>query len=194
MENLNAEQVKKALECCVTQGAACRDCPIKYDSRGARCYAYLKQDALSLIKSYEEQIFALENRLKECENGYEGTLALEREKVKELTEENERLQDLVKEVQEYNENWVKDNGRLLGILLQFTDIVHKWGNKNGYDVSEISLVPILNEESAIKKQIKADTVKEMQKRLKERSITKWDYEEAVSFDTIDQIAKEIADE
>lgn len=31
------------------------------------------------------------------------------QRIKELTEENERLQDLVKEVQEYNEAWVKDN-------------------------------------------------------------------------------------
>lgn len=40
------------------------------------------------IKGYENKIFELENRLKECENGYEGTLALERAKVKDLTEEN----------------------------------------------------------------------------------------------------------
>lgn len=43
--------------------------------------------------------------------------------------------------------------RLRGILLQFTDIVHKWGAKNNIDTSEISLVPILQEEadSIIKK-------------------------------------------
>lgn len=43
--------------------------------------------------------------------------------------------------------------RLHGILLQFTDIVHKWGAKNNIDTSEISLVPILQEEadSIIKK-------------------------------------------
>ena len=37
--------------------------------------------------------------------------------------------------------------RLHGILLQFTDIVHKWGTKNNIDTSEISLVPIMNEEA-----------------------------------------------
>lgn len=43
--------------------------------------------------------------------------------------------------------------RLRGILLQFTDIVHKWGAKNNIDTTEISLVPILQEEadSIIKK-------------------------------------------
>lgn len=37
--------------------------------------------------------------------------------------------------------------RLHNILLQFTDIVHKWGNKNGIDTTEISLVPILEQEA-----------------------------------------------
>lgn len=32
--------------------------------------------------------------------------------IEELIEENERLQDLVKEVQQYNEAWVEDNGKL----------------------------------------------------------------------------------
>ena len=43
--------------------------------------------------------------------------------------------------------------RLRSILLQFTDIVHKWGVKNNIDTSEISLVPILQQEadSIIKK-------------------------------------------
>lgn len=47
----------------------------------------------------------------------------------------------------------KEIVRLHGILLQFTDIVHKWGAKNNIDTSEISLVPILQQEadSIIKK-------------------------------------------
>lgn len=56
------------------------------------------KDALALIKQQDEQIFQLENRLKECENGYAGTLHIEscklldaEERVKELTEENEAL-------------------------------------------------------------------------------------------------------
>lgn len=37
--------------------------------------------------------------------------------------------------------------RLQSILLQFTDIVHKWGAKNNFDTIEISLVPILEKEA-----------------------------------------------
>ena len=40
---------------------------------------------IGFIKEQDEQIFKLENRLKECENGYSQTLALERAKVKELS-------------------------------------------------------------------------------------------------------------
>ena len=86
----------------------------------------------------------------------------------------------------------EENERLRGILLQFTDIVHKWGNKNGYDTSEISLVPILNEKSEIKKQIRSDTVRKMQETFKEE-VRKYDVaictEDAEWL--IDQIAKEM---
>ena len=91
--------------------------------------------------------------------------------IKELTEENERLRD---------------------ILLQFTDIVHKCGNKYGYDTSEISLVPILNEESEIKKQIREETIKEFQSRLNEQRgyDDDWNYNSWWG-ETINQIAKEM---
>ena len=64
MENLNAEQVKKALECCATKQFCAFDtpCPWEYMHGGNRLYA----DALALINSQEQRI-------------------------KELTEENERL-------------------------------------------------------------------------------------------------------
>lgn len=54
----------------------------------------LLKNALAIITADEQKIFALENRLKECENGYEGTLALERAKIKELTEVYERLKHI----------------------------------------------------------------------------------------------------
>ena len=64
MENLNAEQVKKALECCITD--SCISCP--YDDVGvySQCVPTLLENALALINSQEQRI-------------------------KELTEENERL-------------------------------------------------------------------------------------------------------
>lgn len=53
-------------------------------------------------------------------------------------------------IMELDEGLAKANAeikRLHGILLQFTDIVHKWGARNGIDTSEISLVPILQKEA-----------------------------------------------
>ena len=51
----------------------------------------MKDDALALIKEQDEQVFKLENRLAECENGYSQTLALERARIKELSAENHML-------------------------------------------------------------------------------------------------------
>lgn len=86
MENLNAEQILKALECCVK--SECNKCPLR-DGRCAN--GEMGRLSLEIIHSQEQKIFELENRLKECENGYEGTLHLERcklndaeEKIKEL--------------------------------------------------------------------------------------------------------------
>lgn len=65
MENLNAEQIKKALECCIS-GDDCTICPLRDEQS---CPCVLNENALALIKSQEQRI-------------------------KELTEENERLQKL----------------------------------------------------------------------------------------------------
>ena len=199
MENLNAEQIKKALECCAY--GLCRDCAL-YSDDG--CGNKVIIGAIELINSQEQKIFELENRLKECENGYEGTLHLEscklhdaEEKVKELTQAHEMLSESYDHLEKTKDELLsersrltEENERLRGILLQFTDIVHKWGNKNGYDTSEISLVPILNEETAIKSQIRADTVRQMQSEIKERCIKGGIYPAFVA-STIDQIAKEM---
>ena len=93
------EQIIKAFEAC-TNGF-CLDiyCPYVSKNDSDRCDRNsMHKDILDIIKSREQKIFELENRLKECENGYEGTLYLEscklhdaEKKIKELTEENERL-------------------------------------------------------------------------------------------------------
>lgn len=96
---LNREQSIKALECISrTEDVLCEGCDYrKYD--GLACHRIGAKNALALINSQEQKIFELENRLKECENGYEGTLFLDRcklhddeEKIKELSEENEAWQ------------------------------------------------------------------------------------------------------
>ena len=61
--------------------------------------------------------------------------------------EVEKWVDRCRDFHEIGELKCKEIGRLHGILLQFTDIVHKWGAKNNVDTSEISLVPILQEEA-----------------------------------------------
>lgn len=73
MENLNAEAVKKALECCLTTSAGdCIACGYrgKKDKLFATCTNCLMADALALINSQEQRI-------------------------KELTEENDKLYHLV---------------------------------------------------------------------------------------------------
>ena len=110
----------------------------------------------------------------------------------ELTEKNERLKGRNEHLVERLDIEDKYMDRLRGILLQFTDTVHKWGNKNGYDTSEIALVPIIYEANTIKSQIEADTVRKMQERLKERKVCYSNITfKVVPIDEIDQIAKEM---
>ena len=102
---MEREQIIKGLECC-TRGRdsngdiPCLECPYNECNivggtserqTSGTCQGWLMKDALALIKQQDEQIFQLENRLKECENGYSQTLGIERARVKELTEENEIL-------------------------------------------------------------------------------------------------------
>lgn len=100
MAELNREDIIKALECFHT-----RILNTKIAEKITETEIMAIINALALIKDQAEQIFKLENRLKECENGYEGTLFLDRcklhdaeEKVKQLTEENERLKAIPKQL------------------------------------------------------------------------------------------------
>ena len=107
---MERNEIIKALECCTrgrksNEDRPCLECPYNECNIvggtserqiSGTCQGWLMKDALALIRSQDEQLFQLENRLKECENGYAGTLHLERcklhdaeEKVKELTEEKE---------------------------------------------------------------------------------------------------------
>ena len=73
---LNAEQIKKALECCEShEGDNCPDCPYHYTVNGYNhhCREDMVTDALALINSQEQRI-------------------------KELTEENERLREIPKKL------------------------------------------------------------------------------------------------
>ncbi len=143
---MEREKIEKALELHSEMKPCVDKCP--YGGHNY-CGCDMAKDALSLIKSQEQKIFELENRLKECENGYEGTLFLDRcklhdaeEKVKKLTEENERLRE--------------ENNRLV--------------------VSEVSEVTIgleriirVRNEHPVVMAIRADTVRKMQSLIERRS-------------------------
>ena len=58
-------------------------------------------------------------------------------------------------------------GRLHNILLSFTQEVHTWSNKHGYDTTELSLIPILNEAEKVRESIEAEAIKEVAEQLKE---------------------------
>lgn len=97
MENLNLVNAKYAIEMLRNHGVS-NGSALGFHAGWCDIAADQLESAISIIKSYGEQIFSLENRLKECENGYEGTLYLERcklhdaeEKIKELTEQNNKL-------------------------------------------------------------------------------------------------------
>lgn len=97
---LNAEQIKKELVLFID------DMPVElhFSRKRTLKFSLFLKDILFVILANEQKIFELENRLKECENGYSGTLALERAKIKELTEENERLRAEVRKLNIVAEN------------------------------------------------------------------------------------------
>lgn len=146
MENLNAEQVKKALECCAL--GDCTPCP--YHQLYVGCRDRMAEDALALINSQEQRI---------------GELAEENEKLtinmnafglaaKRLGQENERLR--------------AENER----YAELEEGCYVTGYKN----------------------IKADTVREMQERLDKRFCHDPAFlgvEQRLIMDVIDQIAKEM---
>lgn len=61
---MTAEDTKKALECCVSEGnTTCKECPLfehKIKFEGLRCDTIMIQSALALINRYEEKIKNLE--------------------------------------------------------------------------------------------------------------------------------------
>ena len=94
--DLNAEQIKKALECCVTD--SCFSCP--YDDVGvySQCVPTLLENALALINSQEQRI----KELTEENEAWQKALITEKEnadkayyelacEVENLRDENERL-------------------------------------------------------------------------------------------------------
>lgn len=134
-------------------------------------------------------------------------------RVRELTEENERLRDLITELQQYNESWVEDNGKLRKeiekLKQQYDFALHQqfqaYTNNLKYfeDIYDKELDKLKAEKADMtyfKKELIADAVRKMQKLFEERlDISADGYystEEVKSncFETLERIAEEILEE
>lgn len=94
---LNAEQIKKALECCSADTADCHSCPYGEFSEG-NCFDNAKKDSLALINSQEQRI----KEITEENKAWQKSLITQKEnadksyyelacEVENLRAENERL-------------------------------------------------------------------------------------------------------
>lgn len=112
----------------------CREhnCPLQDICRGAvdnETWWNIGEDCkiFAFVNAQADKIFALENRLKECENGYEGTLALERAKVRELTQANEQLSESYENLEKTKDELLAERSRLImeNERLRGKNTVHK---------------------------------------------------------------------
>lgn len=87
MENLNAEQIVTALECCVD--GDCYPCP--YAEIGAGCRDEMSEAALALIKELTEENESLKQSLEHEHASFMEIFGQYGEKCDKLIEENERL-------------------------------------------------------------------------------------------------------
>lgn len=88
------EEIEKALKICGgNSGDICNNCPY---TTLFKCGDNLCEDALDYINRLKDQLYQSEQKLAECENGYEGTLFLERCKYKDELEQVR--QDTAKEI------------------------------------------------------------------------------------------------
>jgi hypothetical protein len=164
MENLNAEQVKKALGSCYPIGATrCKECP--YSKNGSvnilftethTCYDQMAIDALALINSQEQRIGELTEELTRKETEYNELYEL----LQTCKADSEAYRSYSKTLEKENE-----------------------GLKN-----------LLDESFEAQNTVKADTVRKMQERLDKRFCHDPAFlgvEQRLIMDVIDQIAKEM---
>ena len=155
---LNREQIIKALECCSEDTADCHNCPYSEFQEG-NCFDNAKKDALSLIKELTEEVTSW----KEIAEGYQKQFEDCAEDRARLTEENERLKQLL----DYKCLYGYD-GEVMEYCVQ--------GPCPHYE---------------IKKELVADTVRKMQERLKEKAFSVPTVYNSHFGRMIDEIAKEM---
>ena len=118
MENLNLTNTKYAIEMLRKHGVS-NGGTLGFHAGWCDIAADQLESALSLIKEQEQKIFELENRLKECENGYEGTLFLDRcklhdaeEEIKKLTQAHEMLSESYDHLKKTKDELLAERSRL----------------------------------------------------------------------------------
>ena len=207
---MEREQIKKALECWISE-YGCTGCP--FIEQGCFDCGHIpieiSKSILALINSQEQRIFELENRLKECENGYEGTLHLERAKIKQLTEERDtfrecayNLQNYVNGIAEKQSQGYEPSAAKAAAEMEMWRVValekKKLTEGNERLREKVATSTILCRECHDEydnkiKDAEADTVRKMQERLKGKAKAHYfdNCNYAVSVEDIDQIAKEM---
>lgn len=101
--------------------------------------------------------------------------------IKELTEENERLKAERDTLEVYYKDYKYRNGELQKDNRRWAEEYNELNQVNESLIDDIA-------------KAKADTVKRFAERLKDTSMTKWDYHEAVDVDEIDRTAQEMLGE
>ena len=172
MENLNAEKIYKELAMFI------EDMPTNLlgFKRTEKFREFLK-NVLSLIKSQEQKIFDLENRIKECENGYEGTLRLDRcklhdaeEKIKKLDVDLKAMRGAANSYKLHNKKLTEENERLRADL---SDAEAK--TEKAIDIAEDNIRAEIASGGTschwCEDKVKADTVRQMRPAIIEEVIS-----------------------
>lgn len=176
----------------------CREhnCPLQDICRGAvdnETWWNISDDCeiFAFVKKKDDTIFDLENRLKECENGYEGTLFLDRcklhdaeEKVKELTQSNEMLSESYNHLEKTKDDLVAERSRL---IMQNERLITECGNQSILWKKHFESIY-----ETAKKQLREETIKKFQSKLNEERgyDDDWNYNSWWG-ETINQVAKEM---
>jgi hypothetical protein len=117
MENLNAEQIKKALECCVTTSAGdCKNCGYRGKSHDnfITCTNCLIADSLALITSQEQRIGAQDmtiSELRQRAEKAEHDADRYAQRIKELTEERDTFRECAYNLQKYVKSFAENQAQ-----------------------------------------------------------------------------------
>ena len=189
MENLNAEQVKRGLECLNNKiDRDCDTCPIFWKARKStvtqNCRHIILDAALALINSQEQRIkeLTVENKAISERYAIQVVTAIELDKqVQRLSEENERSTKVITDLIREGETYLKQRDA-------FQNRAKYLEKENARLVEDNHILA-----TEFKDRVKADTVNKMYLMIKERCVKGGIYPAFVA-STITQVAKEMLEE